>query len=176
MPTQLTVAQSGRRGAKTLRRIPESIGSCWAIFARSTGFCRTRDFAKETSHALIGKYVYLHYLRDRGILSPKKLGRWNIEPSSVFGRNATLDGVRAVIERLDEWLNGSVFPLDFSGKHAPEQDHLRYVAGVFAGDEVTEAGDRQTQSRLPGVQLLIHSHRDIVGRLRAVPARSGGSR
>ena len=48
-----------------------------------------------------------------------------------------------MIERLDEWLNGSVFPLDFSGQHAPEQDHLRYVAGVFEGDEVTEIGDRQ---------------------------------
>jgi len=98
---------------------------------------------KETSHALIGKYVYLHYLRDRGILSPKKLGRWGIEPSSVFGRTATLDGVSAVVARLDEWLNGSVFPLDFRGKYAPKQDHLRYVAGVFAGDEVSEAGDRQ---------------------------------
>ncbi|NLF67803.1 MAG: SAM-dependent DNA methyltransferase [Candidatus Anammoximicrobium sp.] len=98
---------------------------------------------KETSHALIGKYVYLHYLRDRGILSPKKLGRWGIEPSSVFGRTATLDGVSAVVARLDEWLNGSVFPLDFRGKYAPKQDHLRYVAGVFAGDEVSEAGDQQ---------------------------------
>ncbi len=107
------------------------------------GLLQDKGLRKEISHALIGKYVYLHYLRDRGILSPKKLGRWNIEPSSVFGRGATLDGVCAVIERLDEWLNGSVFPLDFTGKHAPKQDHLRYVAGVFKGDEVTEAGDRQ---------------------------------
>ena len=32
---------------------------------------RERGLQSGMSHALIGKYVYLHYLRDRGILSPK---------------------------------------------------------------------------------------------------------
>jgi len=98
---------------------------------------------KETSHALIGKYVYLHYLRDRGILSPRKLDRWGIDEKSIFGRGATIDGVRAVVEKLDEWLNGRVFPLDFDGSNALEEGHLQCVAGVFAGDEVTPIGDRQ---------------------------------
>ena len=30
------------------------------------------------SHALIGKYVYLHYLREREILSDRRLARWEI--------------------------------------------------------------------------------------------------
>ncbi|MDZ7619204.1 MAG: N-6 DNA methylase, partial [Patescibacteria group bacterium] len=98
---------------------------------------------KGPSHALIGKYVYLHYLRDRGILSPKKLDRWNIDPSSVFGGQATLQGVGAVVERLNDWLNGTVFPLDL-GRQCPfGQEQLRCVAGVFNGDEVSEVGDRQ---------------------------------
>ncbi len=98
---------------------------------------------REVSHALIGKYVYLHYLRDRDILSDRRLSRWGIDRSSVFGSNATIEGVRAVVEHLDEWLNGSVFPLDLHGRHAPEPRHLRCVAGVFGGDEITEIGDRQ---------------------------------
>ena len=98
---------------------------------------------RETSHALIGKYVYLHYLRDRDILSTKKLAKFGVDRSSVFGHQATIDGLQAVVEHLDEWLNGSVFPLQFSGKNAPTEKHLRCVAGVFSGDEVSEIGDRQ---------------------------------
>lgn len=98
---------------------------------------------KETSHALIGKYVYLHYLRDRNILSERKLQRWGVEASSIFGRGATIEGLRHVVERLDDWLNGSVFPLDFDGRHAPSPEHVSCVAGTFEGDEITELGDRQ---------------------------------
>ncbi|NQU26018.1 MAG: N-6 DNA methylase [Candidatus Nealsonbacteria bacterium] len=98
---------------------------------------------QETSHALIGKYVYLHYLRDRGILSPKKLNRWGIDEPTIFGRHATIKGVREVVERLDDWLNGSVFPLELGRSRDLDQKQLRCVAGVFNGDEVTEVDDRQ---------------------------------
>jgi hypothetical protein len=110
---------------------------------RLDGLLRKKGLSQETSHALIGKFVYLHYLRDRNILSPKKFQRWGIAPATVFGRSATIEGVRAVVQQLDDWLNGSVFPLDFTGKNAPEQEHLRCVAGVFNGDDVAETGDRQ---------------------------------
>ncbi|MCY2928720.1 MAG: N-6 DNA methylase [Planctomycetota bacterium] len=93
-----------------------------------------RDF----SHALIGKYVYLHYLRDRDILSSAKLKRWGILQTQVFGRDATIDGVREVVDRLDSWLNGSVFPLKLRGPNAPSADHIRRVAATFAGDELQE--------------------------------------
>lgn len=99
--------------------------------------------SKGPSHALIGKYVYLHYLRDRGILSPKKLARWGIAESSVFGKQATLEGLRVVVERLESWLNGSVFPLDFGSSPPFDEEQLRCVAGVFEGDEISEIGDRQ---------------------------------
>jgi len=92
---------------------------------------------------LIGKYVYLHYLHDRGILSPKKLERWGIEKSTIFGRHATIDGVRLLLEHLDRWLNGSVFPLDFDSNTDLSEEHLRCVAGVFDGDDISEVGDSQ---------------------------------
>lgn len=89
----------------------------------------------EVSHALIGKYVYLHYLRDRNILSLRKLERWQIPPDVVFGRQATRDGLKAVQERLDAWLNGEVFPIDFSRREAPRDEHIARVAATFQGHE-----------------------------------------
>ena len=93
----------------------------------------------ETSHALIGKYVYLNYLRARNILSDQKLDRFGAVESDVFGRTARLSVVRKVIDYLEEWLNGSVFPLRFTGDGAPTEEHVRHVAGVFSGDEIGRA-------------------------------------
>jgi hypothetical protein len=90
---------------------------------------------REISHALIGKYVYLHYLRDRKILSRRKLERWQIPHDVVFGRRATRDGLKAIQEKLDAWLNGEVFPIDFSRREAPRDEHIARVAATFQGDE-----------------------------------------
>ncbi len=98
---------------------------------------------KRVSHALIGKYVYLRYLKDRKILSPEKLRGWGLRQEEVFGREATLKGLNDVVKRLENWLNGRVFPLPMRGPDAPKQQHLRRVAGTFAGDEVTEDGSWQ---------------------------------
>ena len=98
---------------------------------------------KHASHALIGRYVYLHYLRDRQILSDRKLDRWGIQPSAVFGREATLEGFRRLWEHLSEWLNGDVFPLDLDAPGSPRQKHLQLVAAVFMGDEPSGGGSLQ---------------------------------
>lgn len=104
---------------------------------------RSRGLAAEVSHALIGKYVYLHYLRDRDILSERKLATWGIPKEEVFGRGATLEGLRRVVGRLDSWLNGGVFPLKFRDAGALDDDHVRWVAATFAGDEPSGTGDWQ---------------------------------
>lgn len=98
---------------------------------------------KDVSHSLIGKYVYLHYLRDREILSDKRLAEWQLEASSVFGPTATRAGLRAITERLDDWLNGSVFPLRLSGPGAPSDKLIARVAGTFHGDEIVGDSDWQ---------------------------------
>ncbi len=95
------------------------------------------------SHALIGKYVYLRYLRDRDILSDRKLRSWGLAKEQVFGRDATLLAIRDLILRLDQWLNGAVFPIAFDASDAPTQDHLRRVAATFEGDEISEDGSWQ---------------------------------
>lgn len=101
---------------------------------------------KDVSHALIGKYVYLHYLRDRGILSDARLREWQLDQSAIFGGSATRTGLQAVTERLDEWLNGSVFPLKLRGRGAPDDELISRVAATFQGDEI--AGERDWQLHL----------------------------
>ncbi len=102
---------------------------------RLDSWLRGNHLKKGPAHALIGKYVFLRYLKDRNILSANKFDEWSIDPETVFGRKATLSGFGNVVKRLDAWLNGSIFPLDLKGKDAPSSEHLQRVAGVFNGDD-----------------------------------------
>jgi SAM-dependent methyltransferase len=96
---------------------------------------RSQGLQRNTAHALIGKYVYLRYLHDRGILSPLKFEEWGLDPGTVFGRRATIIGLRSVIRRLEDWLNGSVFPIKLTGTGSPSPKHIERVAGAFMGDD-----------------------------------------
>jgi hypothetical protein len=91
------------------------------------------DLPARSAHALIGKYLYLRYLRDRRILSDAKLSEFRVSKNQIFSRNATLSAVRKLIKRLDKWLNGSVFDIPWSQGIRPE--HVREVAGAFFGDD-----------------------------------------
>ncbi|HVB24014.1 MAG TPA: N-6 DNA methylase [Ktedonobacteraceae bacterium] len=97
----------------------------------------------EIAHALIGKYVYIRYLRDRNILSDQWFQQHDIEIESVLGRNATVNGLRHLCTILDNRFNGSIFPLDFDGNEAPNDEHVEYVASIFKGDELLPGGGRQ---------------------------------
>ncbi len=90
---------------------------------------------RHTAHALIGKYVYLYYLRDRSILSDRKFEQWGIEPKAVFGRDATLEGFHGIVEKLEGWLNGSLFPIPRKGENAPGLRHIRATSSNFLGDD-----------------------------------------
>ena len=85
------------------------------------------------SQSLIGKYVYLRYLRDRQILSPEKLAEFGVRAEDVFSRNATLSTLKMLISRLDEWLNGAIF--DIPWQDGIQAVHIREVAGAFFGDD-----------------------------------------
>jgi len=102
---------------------------------RLGGVLRDDGLEAPVAHALIGKFVYLRYLRDRGILSDRRLAQFGVEPERVFGRNSTAKALRCLIAHVDEWLNGKVFPLSFSGREAPSAAQIRQVAGVFLGDD-----------------------------------------
>ncbi|MCG2777630.1 MAG: SAM-dependent methyltransferase [Desulfobacterales bacterium] len=92
---------------------------------------RSQGLTRDLAHALIGKFVYLRYLRDRKILSDRKLSKWGIDPADVFSRKAKLRSFGDVNRCLDDWLNGAIFPLE---TNAIRSSHLQLVAGVFSGD------------------------------------------
>lgn len=89
---------------------------------------------RSLSHALIGKCVYLQYLRARKILSDRKLAEWGVKWDQFFSRNASLTTFLAVLQKLKEWLNGSVFPLSDSAIAQVGERCLQKVVGAFRGD------------------------------------------
>jgi hypothetical protein len=93
---------------------------------------------RATSHGIIGKYVYLHYLRARDILSDRKLESWHLNEADIFSRNATIKAFKKLNTELQDWLNGSVFSLGEESLSNLSQEQLRLVAGVFKGDSISQ--------------------------------------
>lgn len=88
------------------------------------------------AHALIGKFVYLRYLRDRNILDDRWLQTKAIDLHDIFGPSATVSGLSRLTDALEDRFNGDVFHIDF-GANCPLTDaHVQLVASVFAGDEI----------------------------------------
>ena len=88
---------------------------------------------RRLAHSMIGKFVYLQYLRQRQILSDARLEEWGINPTSVFSHDAKLNAFVDLVRHVDEWLNGSVFPLPLSRIREFGADRIRKIASVFQG-------------------------------------------
>jgi hypothetical protein len=96
---------------------------------------RRHHLKRETAHALIGRFVYLYYLRERDILSNQWLAEAKIDPNTVFSANARLNAFRHLTEKVDERFNGHIFPVDWSSSSAPGASAVRAVGQAFAGEE-----------------------------------------
>lgn len=91
-----------------------------------------KQLPPNTAHALIGKYIYICYLRQRKILSDKWLEARGLDFRRVLGRQATLDHLLDLSRALEARFNGGVFPL-----RSTEQLNdgiVSYVASVFCGE------------------------------------------
>ena len=88
------------------------------------------------SHAIIGKFVYLRYLRQRNILSDKKLNEWQLSYDEALGQHLRISSFMELVGNVDEWLNGSVFPISRANIQEFGADRLRRVASVFSGGNV----------------------------------------
>ncbi|NET61155.1 MAG: N-6 DNA methylase, partial [Symploca sp. SIO2E6] len=86
-------------------------------------------------HALIGKYVYIRYLYDRGILSKEWLAENNINLDTVLSRKATLVGLLHLTEVLENRFNGAVFPLPPHVETIVGDEIVSLVASTFKGDD-----------------------------------------
>src|SRR6266849_6799226 len=96
---------------------------------------RNRDLDSSVAHALIGKYVYIRYLWDRGILTEEWLQEQHIAKEIVFSRVATAGGLSRLTTALENRFNGKIFPIDFMRQGAPSDLHVQLTASVFMGDE-----------------------------------------
>ena len=86
------------------------------------------------AQALIGKYIYIKYLREREILSKQWLSESNIDLENILGRNATVTELKKLVDKLEERFQGNVFPLDFD--KIPSDKSVSIVASIFKGDEL----------------------------------------
>ena len=104
----------------------------------------------EVAHALIGKYVYLSYLRDRDILTDQWLMEKRIDPESVFTFRATISSLRNLVEVLEDRFNGRIFPIEFDQETKLKDKHVSWVASIFKGDKILDtAPDDVRQLHLP---------------------------
>ncbi len=106
----------------------------------------------EVAHALIGKYVYISYLRDRGILTDIWLEQQGVEPERVFSLRADIETLSGIDSILENRFNGKIFPIAFdkAQKSRLQNRHVSWVASVFGGSEIIEsAPDSVQQLHLP---------------------------
>lgn len=88
-------------------------------------------------HALIGKYVYLRYLRDRDILSDKWLREEGIDITYVLTEKATLSELLKLDEKIEARFEGTIFPFPENTKDVLSDDVISYTASVFKGNEAS---------------------------------------
>jgi hypothetical protein len=103
--------------------------------ALSRRLTRAHQLDREVAHALIGRFVYLYYLWERGILSKEWLKGIDVNPDAVFSANAKLNTFRRLTDQVDERFNGRIFPIDWSVASAPHSDAVKEAARAFAGEE-----------------------------------------
>lgn len=104
---------------------------------------KEKKLKPEVAHALIGKYVYIRYLLDRNIVSDQWLEQNHINIDEALGRHGTIEGLRRLVEFLDDQFNGNVFPLDFHISGELTDDVISLIASIFAGDQLLSGDLRQ---------------------------------
>ncbi len=91
---------------------------------------------REVAHALVGRFVYLYYLRDRGILSDQWLAEVDIKPDRIFAPNVRLNAFRRLTDAVDDRFNGHIFPINWSAPSAPNAEAVRATGRAFTGEVV----------------------------------------
>jgi hypothetical protein len=91
------------------------------------------DVERKVAHALVGRFVYLHYLNARGILSDKWLDSVGVVRDAVFSLDVNVKAFRRLTDAVDNRFNGHIFPIDWSLPSAPSAEAVRAVGLAFAG-------------------------------------------
>lgn len=103
--------------------------------------CRNYSLRQSTAHSLIGKFVYLSYLRARGILSDPWLEKeaclrhTAVFNGEVFSGGISLGDFRKLTSAVERRFKGKLFPIPWGSRNAPRSDAVRKVARIFAGED-----------------------------------------
>jgi hypothetical protein len=91
-----------------------------------------------TAHALVGRFVYLHYLRERDILSDHWLQSVDVDPQAVFSANVQMKAFRRLTDAVDDRFNGQIFPINWTGAQAPSATAIGAAGRAFAGETLQQ--------------------------------------
>jgi len=91
-----------------------------------------RGLSQELVHKCIGKFIYLRYLKDRGILSRQFLEKKGIALEDVFGQAVTVQSFKKFSRTIEERFKGKIFEINFSDKSL-DNKALQLLARVFEG-------------------------------------------
>lgn len=91
----------------------------------------------QIAHALIGKYIYIKYLRDREILSNEWLEEEGISLLDAVGRDATYHGLCRLSDAIEARFRGDIFPFPKNNTDLIKDEIVSLVAGVFEGDRMS---------------------------------------
>lgn len=102
----------------------------------SLNLINERGLSPSVAHSLIGKYIYIRYLRDRNIISDKWLESLDLKIDGILGKDSNVRDLVALISALEERFSGRIFPIDFNRIDAPTDEDINFVASIFRGDLV----------------------------------------
>ncbi|MBF2052235.1 MAG: N-6 DNA methylase [Candidatus Sericytochromatia bacterium] len=103
--------------------------------------------ARPLANLLIGKFIYIHYLVARGIVTEDWLQQIELSLAQVTGEQITAHTLTQLSQALEQRFNGQVFPVPLSQLGDQADDIVRFVASIFRGDQVSG------QLVLPGFKL-----------------------
>jgi hypothetical protein len=84
------------------------------------------------SYAMIGKLLFLRYLRHRDILSDQKFQEFELDEQHSMGEHLRLSDLGKLVSRTEAWLGVEVFPFDLAGVR---EEHIKLVATTLLGDD-----------------------------------------
>lgn len=87
-------------------------------------------------HSLIGKFVYIRYLRDRDILSDNWLQQHDLKIEDILSRESNLDSLLTLTKVLEARFNGSIFPFPADFEASLSDETVAVVASAFKGDDL----------------------------------------
>ncbi|GJD21136.1 hypothetical protein RIVM261_060920 [Rivularia sp. IAM M-261] len=91
------------------------------------------------AYALIGKYLYIRYLRDRDILSENWCSENNIDLRSVLSSHASVSGLEKLTEALQKRFNSDIFPFPLQGCDAITDEIVSLLGSIFNGSKLLDS-------------------------------------